>query len=122
MGIVSSAFRMTNENCVFCKIIQGQESAEILYLWSDAIAIVPINPCAPGHILIIPKVHVATALENPDVSALVMRRAAQIATDPCNLIVNVGKDSSQTVFHLHLHIVPRTKGDGLLLPWSTNKF
>jgi histidine triad (HIT) family protein len=116
MGFEFSAFRMNS--CAFCLIVQGLAPAEIVYMWEDALAIVPLNPCTSGHLLVIPKVHVATALEDPEVSAITLRRASEIASDPCNIIINVGKEASQTIFHLHIHIVPRSANDGLLLPWS----
>lgn len=107
--------------CIFCEIVHGRAPATIVKFWSDAIAIRPLGPVTEGHILVIPRVHVATALQDPDVSATVMRRAAEIAPNPCNLIVNVGAEATQTVFHLHLHIVPRAKDDGLALPWYSGK-
>lgn len=104
--------------CIFCKIVDGQAPATILKTWDDAMAIVPLRPVVEGHVLIIPKEHVADALENPVITAMTMQRAAEFATGPCNIITSVGKDATQSVFHLHLHIVPRHHGDGLLLPWS----
>jgi histidine triad (HIT) family protein len=106
--------------CIFCKIIAGEAPARILKTWEDAIAIAPLNPVVAGHVLIIPREHVADALENPLVTAAAMRRAAEFATGPCNLITSVGKEATQSVFHLHIHIVPRAPGDGLLLPWSNS--
>ncbi|KUH36133.1 HIT domain-containing protein [Streptomyces kanasensis] len=74
-----------------------------------------------GHVLVIPRVHVADAIEDPDVTAAAVRRAAQYAAEAggdLNLITSVGADATQTVFHLHWHVVPRTAGDGLPLPWT----
>lgn len=84
-------------------------------------AIVPLNPVTGGHIIVIPYEHVSDALDDPEVSAIVMRRASEIAPYPCNLITNVGREATQSVFHLHLHIVPRQKGDELALPWYSGK-
>ena len=108
-------------DCIFCRIVAKQAPAQIVAEWWDAMAIVPLGPVVEGHLLIIPKIHVSTALQDPDVSATVMRRASEIAEQPCNLIVNVGAEATQTVFHLHLHIVPRKKDDGLALPWYSGK-
>jgi histidine triad (HIT) family protein len=47
-----------------------------------------------------------------------MSAAAELATPPCNIITSAGSDATQTVFHLHLHVVPRRAGDGLALPWT----
>lgn len=107
--------------CIFCDIVLGKAPATVVRKWDDAIAIVPLEPVTSGHLLVIPVVHVAGALDVPDISAKVMRRACEIAPHPCNLIVNVGKEATQSVFHLHLHIVPRSKDDGLALPWYSGK-
>jgi histidine triad (HIT) family protein len=105
--------------CVFCDIIAGRSPAEIFHEWDDAITIVPLNPVTEGHLLVIPKVHVADFGHDPYVSAAVMKRAAQLAaTQWCNVITSRGKVATQTVFHLHVHIVPRREGDGLALPWT----
>lgn len=105
--------------CVFCKIIANEAPATIVGEWIDTgtIAIVPLNPVTEGHILVLPKEHVEDALQFPDVTAMTMRRAAMLATRPCNLITSVGVEASQSVFHLHVHVIPRREGDGLLLPW-----
>jgi histidine triad (HIT) family protein len=108
-------------SCVFCDIVAGREPAKLVRSWTDALAIIPLDPVVEGHVIVIPRVHVTTALDNPEVSAVVMRRATEIAPNPCNLIVNVGREATQSVFHLHLHIVPRAKNDGLALPWYSGK-
>lgn len=105
--------------CPFCEIIAGQSPATFVHRWSDAIAIMPLGPVAPGHTLVIPTTHVRDALEDPDVTAATMRRAAEIALHPCNMITSAGRAATQTVFHLHIHIVPRADADGLSLPWSS---
>src|SRR6185369_2606064 len=81
---------------------------------------VPLNPVVDGHILFIPTLHVADFTEDPAVSSSVMFRAAQWAEfgGDCNLITSKGKDATQSVFHAHLHLVPRRAGDGLSLPWD----
>ena len=106
------------EDCVFCRIARGQAPATILKKWSDALAFVPLNPVVEGHVLIIPLDHVADALEDPAITAATMKRVAEFANGQCNIITSVGKDATQSIFHLHVHIVPRKAGDGLLLPWS----
>ncbi|MBB0246991.1 HIT domain-containing protein [Streptomyces alkaliphilus] len=108
-------------NCAFCAIVAGTAPATVMRTWPDAIAIVPLNPVVGGHWLVIPRVHVPDAAADPEVSAAVMRRAAEVIAhtgDDCNLITSVGAPATQTVFHLHLHIVPRETGDGLPLPWT----
>jgi len=106
--------------CVFCKIVEGQAPATIVQEWDEAIAIVPLDPVADGHTLVIPRTHVDNAVEDPEVTAATMRRAAEYAqaVGQCNLITSVGPDATQTVFHLHIHVVPRKAGDGLPLLWT----
>jgi histidine triad (HIT) family protein len=107
--------------CVFCEINTGRAPATFVHEWSDAIAIVPLNPVVDGHTLVIPKTHVTDFADDLAVSAAAMRRAAQLAAEsdqPMNLITSRGREATQSVFHLHLHLVPRAEGDGLSLPWD----
>ncbi|MGP4115429.1 HIT family protein [Streptomyces sp. 4N509B] len=106
---------------MFCRIVNGREPATVVRAWPDAAAIVPLHPVTPGHLLVIPHAHVVDFTENPEVSAAAMRRAAELAAGagPSNLITSRGREATQTVFHLHLHLVPRSTGDGLALPWPT---
>lgn len=106
--------------CVFCQIVAKEAPAEILMEWDDALAIEPLNPVTEGHTLILSKCHVFDFNDSPAVSAAVMLRAAEFTFDSgaMNVITSVGKDATQTIFHLHVHVVPRYKGDGLMLPWT----
>lgn len=106
------------ERCVFCRIVKGDAPARTVTSWWGAIAIHPLNPVAPNHWLVIPRLHVPDALSDPQVTGMVMAYAASIAPRDCNLITSVGHYATQTVFHLHVHIVPRKAGDGLPLPWT----
>ncbi|MET9260426.1 HIT domain-containing protein [Amycolatopsis sp. NPDC004079] len=86
----------------------------------DAIAIRPRNPVVDGHVLVIPAAHVADVGMNPDVSAIAMAAAAELAAQhtDCNVITSRGRYATQTIAHVHLHVVPRAAGDGLPLPWT----
>lgn len=108
-------------DCIFCQIVAGEAPATVVHRWDDAVAIVPLGPVVEGHLLVIPTRHVQDALEDPDVTAAAVRRAAEIAPHPCNLIANVGREATQSVFHLHWHIVPRRENDGLALPWYSGR-
>ena len=108
-------------NCPFCDRIAAGE-----YDYSDdhAVAFKPLNPVTPGHILVVPRQHIVSALEPlaPITLGGCMRLAAILArqmdlTD-CNFINSAGRAATQTVFHLHVHVVPRREGDGLHLPWT----
>lgn len=109
------------EVCAFCEIAAGRAPATIVREWPDALAIRPrrggVNE---SHVLVIPRVHVVDAGVDPVVSAAVMARAAELAAErpASNIIANVGADAGQSVFHLHLHVITRTRGDGLPLPWT----
>ncbi|MGI5122816.1 HIT family protein [Marinactinospora thermotolerans] len=109
------------QDCPFCDIIHGRGPATVVRRWDDAIAIVPLRPVTYGHLLVIPTMHVPDALADPTVTAATMRRAAEVARErrlaALNIITSVGAAATQTVPHLHAHIVPRVEGDGLALPW-----
>jgi histidine triad (HIT) family protein len=105
-------------DCVFCAIVGGRAPARIVAEWPDVIAIVPLNPVTPGHVLVLPHEHVADFTEDPEVSARCMRAASELARVPANVIASAGPEATQTVPHLHLHVVPRYAGDGLHLPWT----
>ncbi|MGL5909718.1 MAG: HIT family protein [Phycicoccus sp.] len=110
-------------SCVFCRIIAKTATATIVREWPDAIAFTPLNPCTPGHTLVVPRAHVARADTDPAITGATFTRAAQLAAQQGgdhNLIVNAGELASQTVPHLHVHYVPRRAGDGLALPWPNH--
>jgi histidine triad (HIT) family protein len=108
-------------NCEFCEICAGRSPAVIRDSWDDAIAIEPLNPVTEGHVLIVPRSHVFYATHIPYVTGLAFQRAAEYAVQypwDFNLITSQGPNASQTVYHLHVHVVPRRSGDGLTLPWT----
>lgn len=111
---------MTITDCVFCDY-KPAPPAELMHEWYDTLLIKPLRPIVPGHRLIVPREHVADAAEDPFITAATMARAAEYAKgrrDDFNLITSAGRAATQTVFHFHVHYVPRQVGDGLLLPWS----
>ncbi|MFI0020339.1 MULTISPECIES: HIT family protein [Streptomyces griseus group] len=107
-------------SCVFCEIVTGRAPADIVREWGDVIAIRPLDPVTPGHVLVIPHTHVPDVGRDPGVSARTMACAAELAAGlpAVNVITSKGHAATQTVAHLHLHIVPRTAGDNLPLPWT----
>ena len=110
--------------CPFCKRI---EAGEFDYFDKHSVAFQPLSPVTRGHFLVVPRKHVATALEPlaPIVLGQTMRLAAILAREmgltDCNFISSAGALATQTVFHLHVHVVPRREGDGLALPWTGQK-
>lgn len=112
------------DTCPFCAIIRGLAPARVVMEWDDALVIGPLAPVTDGHLLVLARVHAEDFGADPHVSAQVMRRAAEF-THPWarvvqyNIITSVGEAATQSVKHLHVHIVPRREGDGLCLPWTT---
>lgn len=109
--------------CVFCDIVEGKAPATIVKSWPDALAFTPLDPVTIGHTLVVPRVHVANFTTDPDVTMRTMARAAMLAREmePAghwNLITSKGQHATQTVEHLHVHLVPRRLGDELPLPWT----
>lgn len=110
---------MSNQPCPFCEINEGRAPATFVHEWSDAFAIVPLNPGVDGHTLVIPKTHVADFVADPIVSAATMRRAAQLAAEsdqPMNLITSRGREAGQEVDHLAVELIPRDQGRDLAVP------
>lgn len=114
--------------CVFCAIVAGASPATVVAEWPDAIAILPRadqagrRGCTDGHTMVIPRVHVPDFAADPAVFAATAARAAELAArlgGDFNVITSKGTAATQTVFHLHVHLVPRRGGDGLALPWTS---
>jgi len=111
---------VTEDGCVFCDIIRRRE-----YDFSDrhAVSFTPLNPVTPGHRLFIPFHHVRDSAEMPFLAGVVFESASvygRIQGNPFNLITSAGPAATQTIFHLHVHYVPRLPGDGLHLPWTAH--
>jgi histidine triad (HIT) family protein len=108
-------------DCAFCKIIAGTAPATLYHEWPDAVAFRPLNPVIEGHTLIVPKEHVPDAITDRFVTMTAFSRAAEWASqyDASNILTSVGRAATQSVFHLHIHVVPRAFNDQLMLPWGT---
>jgi len=104
--------------CQFCAY---DGPSPVLMEEAGYFVIEPVEPVVPGHVLVIPRRHVKDATAAPGVAARTMLLAARWAREqgyPCNIITSIGLEASQTVMHLHLHVVPRAEGDRLRLPWA----
>lgn len=116
---------MNEQPCPFCEIVAGRAPATVVQEWDDAVAIVPLGPVVEGHTLVIPKTHVPDWVEDPTVTGATATRAAELAQELDlaigNLITSAGEEATQSVFHLHLHLIPRAENDGLALPWHSGK-
>ena len=107
-------------SCVFCDIASGKLPAEIVWQSDDAVAFLDSRPLFPGHVLLIPTAHIATLADLPaaQVGPLFqavqkLESAVERALDAEGTFIAVNNRVSQSVPHLHIHIVPRRKGDGL---------
>jgi histidine triad (HIT) family protein len=110
--------KASNEaGCVFCtRISRGEYDKD-----QPGFSFEPLNPVVPGHRLFVSPRHLVDASQKPEDAAKVFTAAAEYARrqgDDFNLITSGGVDATQTVFHLHIHYVPRDEGDGLTLPWT----
>lgn len=113
--------QVEEDGCPFCAIIAGDAPATVVRRWPDAIAIVPLNPIVTGHLLVIPTKHVRDVAENRSVTASTAARVAELVWGSCNVITSRGQAATQSVFHLHWHIVPRSENDGVALPWYSGR-
>lgn len=118
---------MKDENCIFCKIANGEIPSKTLYEDEGYRVILDLGPAAKGHALILPKNHYANLYELPDnmasqVMLLAKKMAAQMTEklqcDGFNLMQNNGEAAGQTVFHFHMHLIPRYKDDGQKIGWK----
>lgn len=118
---------MRDKNCIFCKIANGDIPSKILYEDDEFKVILDLGPATKGHALILPKNHYANLYELPDETAskvmlLAKKMAAnmteKLKCDGFNLVQNNGKAAGQTVFHFHLHLIPRYEDDGQTLGWK----
>lgn len=111
-------------DCPFCAIAADDRHGQILHRAEHAFVIEPLGPVTPGHRLVIPYTHVADATADPHLAGQVVELAARYAAqtgEQCNIITSVGPLATQTVFHLHVHVVPRREHDALALPWTGPK-
>ena len=117
---------MRDPDCLFCKIVAGELPSQRIAEDERTVSFMDINPATRGHALVIPKAHAVNLLEiEPDDLTAVALAAQQLAkrvperlgADGVNLINSCGSAAWQTVFHFHIHVIPRYQGDPLRLPW-----
>ena len=123
---------MKKDDCIFCKIAAGEIPSRKIYEDKDLIAIMDLNPTSKGHSLIIPKEHCTNIYDiDEDIAAKVMKTAKKLATkmtvalncDGFNLLQNNGETAGQTMFHFHMHLIPRYKdADNNMLKFSSFSF
>lgn len=118
---------MKDENCIFCKIANGEIPSKAIYEDKDFKVILDLGPATKGHALILPKEHAADLFELPEETAakamilakkLGKQMTDNLKADGLNLIQNNGEAAGQTVRHFHLHLIPRYKDDGQHILWD----
>ena len=118
---------MRDPDCLFCKIVAGELPATLVREDERTVAFMDINPATRGHLLVVPREHsrdlldvadddlAACAAAARDLAALVSDR---LGADGVNLLNASGRAAWQTVFHFHVHVIPRYDADPLRLPWT----
>lgn len=108
-------------DCIFCKIANKEFAAEVVYEDAHATAVLDIHPIAPGHTMVLPKIHAETILDLDDTEVGPLFTAVKRVTallneafhpDGFTIGINHGKWAGQAVDHLHIHVIPRWKTDG----------
>ena len=114
-------------DCIFCKIANGEIPSATLYEDEDFRVILDLGPASKGHALILPKAHAANIYEiSDDMAAKAMILAKKMTTkmtevlkcDGFNIVQNNGEPAGQTVFHFHMHLIPRYEGDQVGITWK----
>jgi histidine triad (HIT) family protein len=117
---------MVDPDCIFCKILAGELPATIVDEDERTVSFMDINPATRGHVLVIPRAHSEDlmSIDLDDLCAVAVasqRQAARakerLRADGVNLVNSCGSVAWQTVFHFHVHVIPRYSGDPLRLPW-----
>jgi histidine triad (HIT) family protein len=117
---------MADPDCIFCKILAGELPATIVDEDAQTIAFMDISPANRGHALVIPREHSRDLLSvDPDdlravalaAQRLARRAKERLGADGVNLVNSCGAVAWQSVFHFHVHVIPRYEGDPLRLPW-----
>jgi histidine triad (HIT) family protein len=113
---------MAAADCVFCRIVAGQEEASVVHEDERTVTFMDIQPVVQGHMLVVPRTHAARLAElDPDEGARLFRvgqlaaaalYASSLRTEGVNFFVADGEAAGQDVFHVHVHVIPRFAGDG----------
>lgn len=118
---------MKDDNCIFCKIANGEVPAKTLYEDDSYRVILDQGPATKGHALILPKEHYANLYELPEESAgeimrlarkMAVKMTERLACGGFNLVQNNGDLAGQTVFHFHMHLIPRYQADRQKIGWK----
>lgn len=117
---------MKKEDCIFCKIANGEIPSKTLYEDDDFRVILDLGPATKGHALVLPKEHAGNIFEISEETVskamvvakrMAVNMAGKLHCDGMNLVQNNGEAAGQTVSHFHIHIIPRYHGDGQQINW-----
>ncbi|HEX4562819.1 MAG TPA: HIT family protein [Solirubrobacteraceae bacterium] len=117
---------MNDPDCIFCKIVAGELPSTLVDEDERTIAFMDIAPATRGHALVVPRAHSADLLSVDEEDLLAVASASRrlaarakdrLGADGVNLLNACGAVAFQSVFHFHVHVIPRYEGDGLRLPW-----
>lgn len=117
---------MKQEQCIFCKIIAGEIPSHTIYENEKYKVILDVGPATKGHALILPKNHYANLYELPEADAaevfklakkMMIHMTDKLKCDGFNIVQNNGETAGQTVYHFHMHLIPRYKNDGEILKY-----
>ncbi|HZO61050.1 MAG TPA: HIT family protein [Solirubrobacterales bacterium] len=117
---------MPQEQCIFCKVIAGEIPGEVVDSDDHTLTVMDINPATRGHVVVMTRTHAENLLELSDedlmaamttVRRVVHRMRDTLDPDGFNILHNIGRAAWQSIFHFHVHVIPRYKDDPLQLPW-----
>lgn len=118
---------MKKEDCIFCKIANGEIPSRTLYEDEQFRVILDLSPATKGHALILPKDHASGLYDLPEETAaavmvlakkMVCRITGKLGCDGFHLVQNNGEAAGQTVAHFHMHLIPRYRNDGQRINWE----
>lgn len=118
---------MTDNNCIFCKIANGEIPSKTIYEDNEFRVILDLGPATKGHALILPKNHFKNIYDIDDLTAskvlplakkLALQMTQKLGCDGFNIVQNNNEVAGQTVFHFHTHLIPRYEGDNQNILWN----
>lgn len=119
--------KIFDEECIFCKLANGKIPTNSIYEDEDFKVVMDLSPASKGHCIILPKTHAKSLLELPEEYCekilLVAKKCCKVLMevlhcDGINVLQNNGEAAGQTVFHLHIHLIPRYEGDNVRIKWA----
>jgi histidine triad (HIT) family protein len=113
-------------NCIFCKVLAGEIPSQQIDSDERTVTVMDINPATRGHAVVIPRTHAANLFDLDDDDLLAAMRATRRVAERMratlqpagfNILHNIGRAAWQSIFHFHVHVIPRYEDDPLQLPW-----